>query len=302
MGINIYNIKKWTRMLTGKSILHVDQPIGRVYCKNEIKGYYNDLTQKVLKSNLNKGELPKTEKENGKYIEFPIAIFQYGLGAYDLYLMGKEEKYLKIFSNTIKWTINNQLNNGGWEAFKYESPENPFSSMAQGEGASLLIRGYKQFGDQQYLEAAKKAIYFMVKKIEESGTTQYYNNEIYLKEFANEPVVLNGWIFSIFGLYDYLLVNKEEQKIKEIYNATIKTLIKELNQFDLKYWSKYDIKNKVASPFYHHLHIQLLRVLNDLTGEEIFEKFAKKFEFYEKNKIYKTKAFCIKAIQKIKEK
>ena len=301
MGLSIYNIKKWTKMIIGKSILHVNQPIGSVYSKNEVRGYYNDLTEKVLKGNLKENELPKTEKSNGEWIEFPIAIFQYGLGAYDLYLINKDEKYLKIFFNTIEWARNKQLDNGGWESFKIESPKEPFSSMAQGEGVSLLIRGYVQYHEQKYLEAAKKAIYFMLKPLEENGTTQYYDNKIYLKEFANEPVVLNGWIFSIFGLYDYLLINPDDEKVKEVYNTTLETLKRELNKFDLTYWSKYDIKNKVASPFYHHLHIQLLRVLNDLTGEEIFEEFANKFVTYEKNKIYKTKAFLLKAIQKIKE-
>ena len=191
MGLSIYNIKKWTKMIMGKSILHVNQPIGSVYSKNKIKGYYNDLTEKVLKNNLKDNELPKTEKSNGELIEFPIAIFQYGLGAYDLYLINKDEKYLKIFLNAVEWAINKQLDNGAWESFKIESPEQPFSSMAQGEGASLLIRGYRQLGNQRYLEAAKKAIYFMIKPLEENGTTLYYDNKIYLKEFANEPVASN---------------------------------------------------------------------------------------------------------------
>lgn len=301
MGLNIYNIKKWTKMIMGKSILHVNQPIGSVYSKNEIKGYYNNLTEKVLKSNLGEKELPKVEEKNGKLIEFPGAIFQYGLGAYDLFLIKKDEKYLKIFSNSLKWAINNQKEDGGWEISK-ASNKNQFSSMTQGQGASLLLRGYVQYNNPQYLELAKRAIYFMIKPVEENGTTKYNNDDIYLKEFPDEPVVLNGWIFSIFGLYDYLLVNPEDEKIKKIYNVTIKTLAKEIKTFDLTYWSKYDIKNKVASPFYHHLHIQLLRVLKDLTGEGIFEEFANKFETYEKNKIYKTRAFLIKAFQKIKEK
>lgn len=288
-------------MITGKSILHVNQPIGKVYSKYEIKGYYNDLTEKVLKGNLSKDELPKVEEKKGKLIEFPGAIFQYGLGAYDLFLTKKDEKYLKIFSNSLKWAINNATEDGGWNIFKDDSNKNQFSSMTQGQGASLLLRGYIQYNDSKYLELAKKAIYFMIKPLEEDGTTKYSNDDVYLKEFPNEPVVLNGWIFSIFGLYDYLLVNPKDEKIKKIYNTTIKTLAKELNKFDLKYWSRYDIKNRIASPFYHHLHIQLLRVLKELTDDKIFEDFANKFENYEKNKIYKIKAFILKAIQKIKE-
>lgn len=301
MGLSIYNIKKWTKMIMGKSILHVNQPIGRVYSKNEIRGYYNDLTEKVLKSNLEENELPKVEEKNGKLIEFPGAIFQYGLGAYDLFLIKKDEKYLKMFSNSLKWAIDNQTEDGRWKISKDSSNRNQFSSMTQGQGASLLLRGYVQYNDSKYLDLAKKAIYFMIKPVEESGTTKYNNDDIYLKEFPDEPVVLNGWIFSIFGVYDYLLANPDDKKVKAIYNATIRTLTKELNKFDLTYWSRYDIKNRIASPFYHHLHIQLLRVLKELTDNKIFEDFANKFENYEKNKGYRIKAFILKAIQKIKE-
>lgn len=34
-------------MLLGKSVEHVHQGEGKVYSKDEIKGYYNDLTKKV---------------------------------------------------------------------------------------------------------------------------------------------------------------------------------------------------------------------------------------------------------------
>ena len=40
-------MKRWVKMFTGKSSFHVKQDVGRLYSKNEIKGYYNDLTNKV---------------------------------------------------------------------------------------------------------------------------------------------------------------------------------------------------------------------------------------------------------------
>lgn len=59
MSITAYNIKKWTRMCLGKSILHVDQGEGKIYSIEEIKGYYNDLTEKVTKlQEIGKNNLP----------------------------------------------------------------------------------------------------------------------------------------------------------------------------------------------------------------------------------------------------
>lgn len=302
MSFNIYNIKKWTKMLIGKSILHVNQNKGRIYSKEDILGYYNDLTEKVTKSNLKVNELPKIKDINGNENEFSIAIFQYGLGAYDMFLIEKKEEYLKRFEMAVDWAMKNQLENGGWVSFEKTSPNNPFSAMAQGEGASILLRAYKQFEDNKYLKAARKAIYFMIKSDQEGGTALYKDEEVYLKEFANDPIVLNGWIFSVFGIYDYLLINGNDKFIKEIYYKTVDTLIKSLEKFDLGYWSKYDIEKKVASPFYHKLHSALLYVLEELTGKSEFKKYAKKFEKYGENIIFKMKAFSIKALQKIKEK
>ena len=92
MGISKYNIKRWIKMLTGKSIYHVDQGIGKAIDEG---GYYNDLTQKVLMgdSNLDENEIPFLEHSDGTHVQMPTMIFQYGLGAYDLWLIEKKDQY-----------------------------------------------------------------------------------------------------------------------------------------------------------------------------------------------------------------
>ena len=84
MSISIYKIKKWYKMMTGKSIYHVNQGVGTCYSKTEIAGYYNDLTEKVTKDDPNI-LVPKYHVDTGEEIYFSIGIFQYGLAAYDLF-------------------------------------------------------------------------------------------------------------------------------------------------------------------------------------------------------------------------
>ena len=69
-------------MLTGKSVWHVNQDMGKCFEKDEILGYYNNMVEKVTKMPelLDSTELPKLNLENGKFTYFPVAIFQYGLG------------------------------------------------------------------------------------------------------------------------------------------------------------------------------------------------------------------------------
>lgn len=303
MSISIYNIKKWSKMITGKSILHVNQGIGKLYCKDKIRGYYNDLTEKITKDNLTaEGELPKYPGNDGVYKIFPIGIFQYGLGAYDLYLQKKDETALNKFKLCVDWTYKNQDANGGWKTFEYENSLLPYSAMAQGEAISLLSRAFCLYKDDKYLESIEKGISFLMTSIDDGGVSLFENNNIYLKEFVDKPVVLNGWIFSIFGLFDYLLINKNNETVKQFYRKTIDTLKMELPKYDLGYWSKYDLGKTIASPFYHKLHSAQLQALGEITGEKLFIDYAEKFSNYSKKKFNKRKAFVIKAFQKIREK
>jgi len=121
MAINIFNLKKWWKMATGKSVLHVVQGAGQCYSPDKISGYYNDLTGKVLiqPELLNSGELPMVVAENGSRIIFPVAVFQYGLGAYDLYLTTGDNRYLKKFEQCYLWALEHIDSEGRWDNFFY---------------------------------------------------------------------------------------------------------------------------------------------------------------------------------------
>lgn len=302
MGINIQKIKKWTNMLLGKSSYHVNQDEGKIYSKKEIKGYYNNLTEKVTKYGLSTNEIPKTTVDTGESIYFSIAIFQYGLAAYDLYLLDNNKKeMLEKAMVCANWAVDNQNEDGSWITFEYENPEHPFSSMAQGEAISLLIRLYLQTKEDKYINSVKKAFEFMIKPLNEGGTTKYENDNIYFYECTEDPLILNGWIFSIWGILDYYKHFKD-YKSKEILDKTIKTLVTKLPDFDIKYWSKYEDGKRICSPFYHKLHISQLKVMYKLTNIEMFKEYAEKWEKYEKNKLFKFIAFIKKVNQKIFEK
>ncbi len=293
-------IIKWLKMITGRSILHVNQGPGKIYSKTEIKGYYNDLTEKVLKGKLlNINEVP-TRRVNKKNVEFSIEIFQYGLACYDLFLIEKNNEYLEKFQTMVNWALENQAEDGSWITFAFDYSDAPYSAMAQGEGASLLLRAYTSTQNNEYLLKAKKAIEFMLIPISKGGTAVVDGDELYFKEFTCLPVVLNGWIFALFGLFDYQLVSKSKE-IKQIIEQAIITLENNLEKFDNGFWSMYDIKEKIASPFYHNLHIAQLQVLYDLTGKETFRIFYEKWEKYRKKRKNRRKAFWLKAKQKLNE-
>lgn len=299
----MYQIKRWYLMLAGKSVWHVNQDIGKCFAKDEIRGYYNNMMEKVTKMPelLDNTELPKLNLENGKFTYFPVAIFQYALGCYDLYLQTKEESYIRKFIQCVEWTLAHQDDGGRWNNFSHYCPKTPYGAMAQGEGASVLVRAYVYTKEQKYLDAAKKAIDFMLLPLNEGGTTKYEGEDAFLMEYTFKNVVMNGFIFSWWGLYDYVVATHDEGKYKQALDNTMKSLVKILPKFKCDYWSMYSLDRLIASPFYHNLHIAQMQAMYQLTGEQIFDDYAKRWTRQQKNPFCKGLAFLRKSIQKILE-
>lgn len=296
-------LKRWTKIATGKSVTAVKQGVGKYYSKNVIKGYYNDLTLKVSEGTLlSEDGIPLSEITGGEKVHFPIAVFQYGLALYDLFLETKDESFRLSFMNISDWALQMQRDDGSWDAFgPMKSKKYTVSSMCQGEGASLLFRAGKESNDDKYTSAAFRAIDFMLRAVGDGGTSVYEDNDLYLEEYPQVPrrSVLNGWIFSAFGLFDASII--DASKYKKPFDQTINTLCSKLNEYDNGYWSMYDMQGKIASPAYHELHIALLTVLADLTERNEILRFRNRFVVYNRSRRKKGKAVLKKLIQKLTE-
>ena len=81
----------------------------------------------------------------------------------------------------------------------------------------------------------------------------------------------------------------------------MQTIEKLLPKFDCGYWSLYDIKGKITSPFYHNLHIAQMKALYMISGNETFNFYAQKFTAYQRSLIKPKIAFIKKAFQKISD-
>lgn len=301
MALSLYNIKKWYLMLTGRSILHVNQDLGRFFSASELKGYYNNLTEKVtrLPELLDTDQLPTTKTEANEQVFFPVAVFQYGLGAYDLYLASeeKDERFLRKFLQCAHWAVEHQEPSGAWNNFFFMHPDHPYGAMVQGEGASLLLRAYAHSGDHRFLAAAKKAIDFMLTPLADGGTAE---GDV-LMEYTHLPAVMNGWIFAWWGLFDYVLQTHDEGRYKTALDRSCQALEEGLPQFACSYWSMYDLAGHIASPFYHHLHIAQMQAMFQLTGHKVFRQYAERWQRNEDSRFSHARAFVKKAWQKVRE-
>lgn len=244
----------------------------------------------------------------------PIAIAQYGLGNYNLYKKTKNYIYNEKFIQMANWLLNNiEKNKYGifvwnhkfdWEYFQtLKAPW--YSALAQGQGISLLMRAFIETKEDKYLLTANKAFEALIKEIKNGGTLFIDKNKNWwLEEYLVEPPshVLNGFIWALWGVYDYFLVTKEK-KAFNLYENCLKTLNENLYRYDIGYWSLYDLSNNrlrtIASHFYHNLHIVQLNIMYKLTGNNIFFEYSKKWDDYKGKKINIWKSICYKSLFKL---
>lgn len=299
-------LKRWVGIATGKNRVAIKQDIGKFYSLNEISGYYNDLTGKVNENTLldEKG-IPINVISGGKQVYFPISIFQYALGLYDLYLNDNDEIKRKHFLKISNWIIENQKKDGSWDCFSPIGYKNmTVSSMGQGEAISVLARAYLLTKEDKWFNAMEKAMSFMVIEVKNGGTLLINGDDYIFEEYPNlegsKRSVLNGWIFSLFGVYDYLKL-VSDKNIEDIFVRSIKTLKRNIRKYDNKYWSLYDQEGRLASPAYHELHIALLLVISEITKDDEFKNIANRWKRYSKSNIKKYRAILVKVIQKLGE-
>lgn len=202
------------------------------------------------------------------------------------------------------WLVEKQDNEGGWEIGSLLGGKciSKYSAMVQGEAISLLVRAWLNTNDVVFRSAAEKALCLLIKPIENGGVCYILNSDIFLEEAPVFPrnTILNGWIFAMIGLYDYYLAFNDV-KVKDLFMKMLLTLKKHLSDYDAGFWSYYDIRKHISSPFYHSLHIAQLKALNMIEPDEVFEYYINKWSNYQKSLFKRCRALSLKIYQKLRE-
>lgn len=304
MHKNVQLAKRWINIILGRSSVAVKQGVGKCYSKSEIRGYYNDLTGKVSPATLldEKG-IPVNITSSGMRVYSLVTIMQYALGCYDKYLLANDEDCKNSFLKLADFIMKNQEENGKWDArASIGSTKGNSSCMAQGQGCSIMLRAHILSGDYRYAHSAEKAVTFMLLPSSMGGTAIYCGNDISFEKYPPQEnqasSVLNGWIFALFGLYDYILATKLPDYYR-IWEQSCRTLEAKLPLYDRNFWSNYDLIGTISSPAYHSVHITLLTALSDLSSSQIMACYANKFSEYEKSPLNQIRAISTKFVQKI---
>jgi hypothetical protein len=225
------------------------------------------------------------------------AIDQYGLGSWDLWLATREPARLDAVRRQADWLVANQTVDGdgvGTWLHRYDvggehRVQAPWiSGLAQGMSISLLLRAWQATGHEPYREACARALRSFgapvgrggVRAADEAGRTFY-------EEVPSDPPrhILNGHVYALLGIHDYFRVTRSTE-VAALFEAGAGALRANLPRYDTGGWSRYSLTRKrtltnhfaLASPQYHRLHIDMLRVLHSITGERAFQEQADRWE------------------------
>jgi heparosan-N-sulfate-glucuronate 5-epimerase len=294
----------------------------------ELAEYYMPFVEKAdYRGVYDSSGIPQLDYHGHIGVQYnPIAIAQYGLGNYNLFRRTGDPTRRRKFLLTADWLCSHlETNPHGLAVWNHyfdwdyrDTLKAPwYSALAQGQGISVLVRADKesrahnesraleQSGDSRYLSAAQRALASFYKPVSEGGVAFTDDRgDLWFEEYIVSPPthILNGFIWATWGIYDYALAT-DDNWARELFSRAVQTLLRNLDRYDLGFWSLYEQAGTrlpmVASSFYHQLHIVQLRVMHRLTGEHEFTRVADRWEIYTRSRAKRTRALCYKGAFKL---
>lgn len=279
---------------------------------NELGQYYMAFEQKAnYQGPFDENGIPLLNYHGAVGRQYnPIAIAQYALANYNLFKNNRNWTHYDKFLSNARWLLDNlQVTSHGtylWPHhfdFEYFRPLVApwYSGLAQGQGLSVLVRAFAETGDGKYESAMANVFQSMCLTISKGGVIYVDDQDyVWIEEYLVAPPthILNGFLWALWGIYDYFLLTRSGDA-KELLDTCTRTVLAYLPNYDSGFWSYYELTpqrtKSIASPFYHRLHIVQLRIMHRLTGHPEFLQYAGRWEGYARNSLYRTMALIYKA-------
>lgn len=242
----------------------------------------------------------------------PITIAQFGLFNLQQYAEHHAPNNLATVQKTVSWLVRNcqswRSEIGAW-VFDYSldfyGPEAPWiSGMAQGQGISLLLRAYPLVSDKKVLNLSHQAFEAFLHPVSAGGVVSHFpDGSIVFEEFPTVPpsLVLNGHMFALLGIHDYATYWRDKSALG-LFEVAIQGLRSNVERYDTGCWNVYDLhpSRRLASPMYIRVHVQLLRILGNLSGEGFFYEVAETWQRYLRHPVCRLRWLLGKLIEKIR--
>jgi heparosan-N-sulfate-glucuronate 5-epimerase len=221
------------------------------------------------------------------YYVAPVTILLYGIGYLDRYFLEGNDAFLKPIYHVAAWLLKHKEPENYWKAgpdemFPSEDFYSSNSALNQGLALSFIVRVLRhRLLEPEMLRPLEALLPLvaanMIQPSDAGGTALRQGNDLYFQEFTTKDgdVILNGWIYAVFGLMDYVSF-ADDPPVKAALEETLQTMSRTLPKFQLSDgWSYYDSNRRICSPFYHPVHISLVDAMHRLTGDPAYLKYLK---------------------------
>jgi heparosan-N-sulfate-glucuronate 5-epimerase len=282
--------------------LSFDQPVGGRLRPGEIGGYYIDFRVKAEEARW-----PPPLKVPLREALF-VYVIQWGLGCYEHYLHTRDERWLHAALAVAEYLLETQLTGGhregGWphvrpypHTFRLDPPW--LSGMAQGQGASLLVRLHRETGQDRLAHAAVSALKPLSVPTAAGGVRADLNGAPFFEEYPTTPssYVFNGGIFALWGPYD-VGTGLGDAEAMRTFEEGLDGMAANIRRWDAGYWSRYDLYphriQNVASSAYHTLHIDQLSAMQLIAPRPEMAETLERFRRYARSGVARSRALMAK--------
>jgi rhamnogalacturonyl hydrolase YesR len=225
----------------------------------------------------------------------PTTICQYALGNWERFLATNDKRYYDAFLKQADWLAANQENGRWYYRFDWQAHvllKNPWaSSIAQGQGISVLTRAFQSTNDKKYLEKAEAAFAVLTAPIVAGGLASASDKGVWYEEYpsAEKPSrVFNGHIWTLFGIWD-LYRATGDTRTRKAFEDGVAVVKAEIAKYDTGYWVLYEQQRFfLIDTLYMNLVIEELKALHAITGEPVFLDYAARWETYRKETGFST--------------
>ncbi|EFA10381.1 D-glucuronyl C5-epimerase B [Tribolium castaneum] len=254
-----------------------------------------------LQKGLNYLDKDKSKRKIPKSKLKIITILLRGYGAIDNLTLSSSE-HIQQFYDAAEWFVRHQdTETGGWPipvkrklaSGFHDLQSGWYSAMGQGHAISVLSRAYHHSGgDVRYLQAALAGLKpFQVPSTKGGVLATFLNKYHWYEEYPTKPAsfVLNGFIYSLLGLYDLMTIAPPGQadEAEFLFREGMISLKGMLLFYDMGSVTSYDLRHvtlgvapNLARWDYHATHINQLLLLSTIENEPLFAQTAERWIGY----------------------
>lgn len=220
----------------------------------------------------------------------PAYVAWYGLMRLESYLRGADPAGRETFLVQVDWLVANAVRRDDgavvwpytldWQEGVYSLRAPWICAMAQGLAISALVRGHRLTGRASLLDIGRAATRVFEKNVGEGGVRTLEDGHALYEEYPGYPLprVLDGFLFSLLGLYD-LAVETSEPAVFDLFADGLDGLKHTLPFWDYRgKWSWYGSHGFLCPPHYNKLNGALLAALGRLSGEPLLERYAEAWD------------------------